>query len=154
VENIEDSPKGSDIQGLAADLLEAARVGIFRLTVSQRTSAPGHDFLPGRCGKFRSPESSFPCLGSVSVLGQREERGKPQTDPCRAFLCLEALGLEESFCQDRSSAPQRTSDPLPPSCGHPAAPRLPQIPQEWLRLGSSVPPRDTSRKGKREYYVR
>ena len=77
-------------------------------------SAPGHALGGGR--ELRSAESSFSYrLEGLSVLGRGEERRKPQTDPGCAFLRLQALGPKESIREDRTTAPQGTPDPLPPS---------------------------------------
>ena len=92
-ENIEDRPQGSDIQGLSADLIEAARRRNLSASLGSRL-------------EFRSAASSFSYrLRGLLVPGRGEERREPQTDPRRAFLCLQALGPEKPVRQDRTSRP-------------------------------------------------
>jgi hypothetical protein len=45
-------------------------------------------------------EDASLALGGLSVLGRRQERGEPQTNPGRAFLCLQTLRPQESVCED------------------------------------------------------
>jgi hypothetical protein len=43
----------------------------------------------------------LPALETYRFLGE-EERCEPQADPRRAFVCLQALGIEKSVRQDRA----------------------------------------------------
>jgi integrase len=61
--------------------------------------------------QYPNPENIY-CLGGLSVPGRRQERGEPQTNPGRAFLCLQALGLEKSLCENRAPAPERANSLL------------------------------------------
>jgi integrase len=92
VGNQEAGPSGSDSGGLFADLLEGARrrnLSANSLAAYERTWTR---FLAYGGHELRSEEPSFPnCLGSLSVLGRREERCESQTNQGRAFLCLQAL---------------------------------------------------------------
>ena len=103
-------------------------------------SGPGHGSSPGQRQRFSTAESSVPSrLGGLSVPGQGEERRKPQADPCRAFLCLQALGFEKPVRQDRAAAPQGTPDPLSAPLRHSEAPRLSRGKAAGLRLRPRVP---------------
>jgi hypothetical protein len=65
----------------------------------------------------------------------RTPSGEPQADQRRAFLCLKALGPQESVREDRAPAPQGAPDLLPPPRRYPSVPRLSQSAAAgiWLR---------------------
>jgi hypothetical protein len=105
VGNREARPSGSDSGGLLADLLEGARrrdLSANSLAAYERTWTR---FLARTAAASFDPRSlPFPAASEAyRFLEEGKNAASPQTDPGRAFLCLQALGLEKPFCEDRAA---------------------------------------------------
>ena len=112
VENQEGGLQGSDIQGLSADLLEAAR----RRNLSGNSVAAYERtwtrFLAWTAASSFDPRSlPFPALEAYRFLGEGKNAASLK-QPGRAFLCLQTLGLEKPVCEDRAPSPQGAPDTL------------------------------------------
>ena len=137
-ENLEGGLQGSDIQGLSADLIEAARRRNLSANSFAEMNAPGHGFLPGRRPRVSIPGVFLSGgLGGLSVPGRGEERREPQAD--RAAL---------SFAYKHRDLKIRSPDPAPAPQGahivpvplrYPPAARLFQNQAAGRRLRPRVP---------------
>jgi len=126
VENIEDSPQGSDIQGLSADLLEAARrrnLSANSLAAYERTWTR---FLAWAAASSFDPRSlPFPtALEAYRFLGDGKSAASLKQIRAALSFAYKHWDLKNPFAKIEPPSPQGAPDPLLAPLRDPSAPRL------------------------------